>query len=58
MQTDHRTTLRDMIMHLLDSYNLSDWEDDFINSLADKDDDYVFSDRQEEVLHKIYNEKG
>lgn len=32
---------------------LSEWEYDFINSLADKDDDYELSSRQNEVLNRI-----
>ena len=32
---------------------LSDWESDFIDSLADKDADYVLSTKQNEILNRI-----
>ena len=33
--------------------NLNEWECDFINSLAEKDDDYVLSEKQNSVLNRI-----
>jgi len=32
---------------------LNDWEIDFINSLADKNDDYQLSDKQSHIINKI-----
>lgn len=32
---------------------LSDWEYDFINDLAEKDEDYRLSDKQNAVLNRI-----
>lgn len=32
---------------------LTSWEWDFINSLADKDDDYELSEKQNEILNRI-----
>ncbi len=32
---------------------LSEWEYDFINDLADKDDDYELSDKQNSILNRI-----
>lgn len=34
-------------------HNLTDWENEFINNLAEKGDDYVLSDKQNAVLNKI-----
>ncbi len=33
--------------------SLTDWEAEFINSLADKDDGYSLSEKQEQVLQRI-----
>lgn len=35
------------------SHLLSDWEFDFINDLAVKDDDYELSEKQNSILNKI-----
>ncbi len=32
---------------------LSDWEVDFINSLADRDDDYELSEKQNTIINRI-----
>lgn len=32
---------------------LTDWEIDFINSIADKEADYELSDKQNDVLNRI-----
>lgn len=32
---------------------LSDWESDFINSLAKRGDDYELSEKQNEILNRI-----
>ena len=32
---------------------LSEWEDEFINNIAERDDDYNLSEKQIEVLNKI-----
>lgn len=33
--------------------NLTDWENGFINDMADKPDDYEISDKQNEILNRI-----
>lgn len=37
---------------------LSDWESGFINSLADNEDDYELSDKQNEILNRISQKVG
>lgn len=32
---------------------LTSWESDFINSLAERDDDYELSQKQNEILNRI-----
>lgn len=32
---------------------LSDWENNFINDLAEKEEDYELSDKQNDVLNRI-----
>lgn len=32
---------------------LSDWENDFISNIADKDDDYELSEKQNDVINRI-----
>lgn len=32
---------------------LTEWEYDFVNNLADKDDDYRISEKQNKILNKI-----
>lgn len=32
---------------------LTDWENEFIDNLADRDDDYELSDKQNAVLNRI-----
>lgn len=32
---------------------LTDWEYDFVQSLAEKDDDYVLTSKQNEIVNKI-----
>lgn len=32
---------------------LTDWEYDFVNSLAEKDDDYELSEKQNHILNRI-----
>ena len=32
---------------------LNDWEYDFINDLADKDDDYTLSEKQNSIVNRI-----
>jgi len=32
---------------------LTDWEYDFINNLADKEEDYVLSDKQNSIINRI-----
>lgn len=32
---------------------LTDWENEFINSLADRPDDYELSEKQNEILNRI-----
>jgi len=45
-----------MIKEAQDNENmLSEWEHDFINSLADKDEDYTLSEKQNAVLLRINN---
>lgn len=34
-------------------HKLNDWENKFINDLAEKPDDYVLSDKQNDALNKI-----
>lgn len=34
---------------------LDDWEYDFINDMADKEDDYPVSDKQNQILNRISN---
>lgn len=34
---------------------LTDWERQFIDDLSNKDDDYVLSPRQNEILNRISN---
>lgn len=34
-------------------YNLNEWENDFIDNLADRDDDYELSEKENAVLNKI-----
>jgi len=36
-----------------DAEELSEWEYDFINSLAARDDDYTLSEAQNKVLNRI-----
>ena len=33
---------------------LTDWEYDFINTLADRDDSYTLSDKENEILNRIH----
>lgn len=33
--------------------NMTDWEYDFINDIAEKGDDYVLSDKQNAILNRI-----
>jgi len=33
--------------------NLSEWESEFIDNIADKDDDYELSEEQNSVLNRI-----
>lgn len=33
--------------------NLTDWENNFINDLAERGDDYVLSEKQNSTLNKI-----
>lgn len=45
---------RKFILDALDNPEvLSDWEYDFINNLADRDDDYELSEKQNAVLNRI-----
>jgi len=32
---------------------LSEWEHEFVNSLADRDNDYVLTDKQNTILNRI-----
>lgn len=32
---------------------LTDWESDFIDSLAEKPDEYILSEKQNEILNRI-----
>lgn len=34
-------------------HDLTEWEIEFINSLADKPDDYQLSEKQNEILNRI-----
>ncbi len=36
-----------------DPSHLSDWEYDFVNDLADKEDDYELSEKQNSILNRI-----
>jgi len=47
-----------IVRALENNSKLTSWEYDFINSLADKDEDYKLSDRQNEVLNKISEKTG
>ena len=38
---------------LEEEHLLSDWESDFVNDLADKDDDYELSEMQNSTLNRI-----
>lgn len=42
-----------IIRALDDPEHLSDWEYDFISDLADKDDDYELSDKQNKIINSI-----
>lgn len=43
-----------LIKECLDSeHQMSVWEWDFINNIADKDDDYELSEKQNKVLNEI-----
>jgi len=45
---------RRMISEAMDSpEKLTDWEVEFIDSLADKDDGYKLSPKQREILYRI-----
>lgn len=45
---------RKIVLRALDSDDkLSEWEVEFIDSLADKDDNYELSDKQNHVLNRI-----
>ncbi len=46
------------ILAALDSDKLTDWEYDFINSLADKDEDYELSKAQNSILNRIAQKTG
>ena len=42
------------ILDALDQeYKLTEWEGGFINDLAEKEDDYELSDKQNEILNRI-----
>ncbi len=43
-----------IVLRALDELEqLSEWEGEFINSLADRDDDYVVSEKQNKILNRI-----
>jgi len=43
-----------IIKDAMDSeHKLSEWESRFINDLADKEDDYTLSEKQNETLNRI-----
>lgn len=45
---------RKFILDALDQpERLNEWENDFISNLADKDDDYELSEKQNEILNRI-----
>jgi len=35
--------------------SLSDWENDFINDIADKGDEYQVSEKQNQIINRIGN---
>jgi hypothetical protein len=35
--------------------SLSDWENDFINDMADKGDEYQVSEKQNQIINRIGN---
>lgn len=50
---------RKRILEALDNEaKLSEWEWDFINSLADRPDDYELSHKQNEILNRISQKMG
>lgn len=45
---------RKFILDALDQpERLTDWENEFINDLAEKDDDYELSEKQNNILNRI-----
>ncbi len=43
-----------IVLRALDNLDeLSEWEGEFISSLADRDEDYVVSEKQNKILNRI-----
>ena len=50
-------TFKEIVLEALDNEEmLTDWEWDFIQSVADEDDDWVPSPKQQPVLNRIWGE--
>ena len=54
----NRYQMKRVLGALEDEEKLTSWEWDFINSLADKDEDYKLSERQNSILNRIAEKTG